>query len=359
MVLFPLLLTTENYTLHTFVRPTIWMFQSSLANPFGHSFEISELEKVQQQTLSHPSKMTWQQALQDYRHFLDIERGLSDNTQRNYIRDVKKLILFLEEKNLDDNPVRIPKETVRKFVHEAAKTLNPRSQARIISGLRSFFNFLVFEDYRTDNPMDLIESPKTGRKLPDTLSEKEIDTIIAAIDLSKPQGERNRAMLETLYGCGLRVSELINLRISDLFFEEDFIKVTGKGDKQRFVPISGFNKKFIDGYRREIRVHQNIQKGHEDILFLNRRGKQLTRAMLFTIVKRLAVKTGLKKKISPHTFRHSFATHLLRNGADLRAIQQMLGHESITTTEVYVHLDRNDLTRVVNEFHPRTNNSSR
>lgn len=297
--------------------------------------------------------MNWQQALVDYRHYLKIERGLSANTQQNYTRDIKKLVAFLDTNGLSDDPICIGKETIQRFIYEVAKTMNHRSQARIISGLKSFFNYLMFEEYRKDHPLDLIESPKIGRKLPDTLSEQEINAIINAIDLSKPEGERNRAMLETLYGCGLRVSELINLNISDLFFEEDFIKVTGKGDKQRFVPISGINKKYIDIYRKDIRIHQAIQKGFEDILFLNRRGKQLTRAMLFTIVKQLAEKTGLQKNISPHTFRHSFATHLLQNGADLRAIQQMLGHESITTTEIYFHVDRSDLTRVMNKFHPR------
>lgn len=297
--------------------------------------------------------MNWQQALEDYRHYLNIERGLSTNTQRNYERDVQKLMAFLETNDVNEGPLRITQETLQQFIYEVAKTMNPRSQARIISGLKSFFNYLIFEEYRKDNPLDLIESPKIGRKLPDTLSEDEIDALIGAIDLSHPQGERNRAMLETLYGCGLRVSELVDLKISDLFFEEDFIKVTGKGDKQRFVPIGPINQRYIAIYREEIRVHQEIKKGFEDILFLNRRGKQLTRAMLFTIVKRLAHKIGLKKNISPHTFRHSFATHLLQNGADLRAIQQMLGHESITTTEVYVHLDRSDLTRTINEFHPR------
>ncbi len=297
--------------------------------------------------------MKWMQALTDYQHYLKIERGLSENSIKNYVFDVEKLIAFLEVNNITESPVRIQKETIQQFVYDVAKNLNPRSQARIISGLKSFFNYLVFEDYREDNPLDLIESPKIGRKLPDTLSEDEIDQIIAAIDLSKPEGERNRAMLETLYGCGLRVSELVGLSISDLFFDEGFIKVTGKGDKQRFVPISDYNIKYIDIYRNEVRVHQNAQKGHEDILFLNRRGKQLTRAMIFTIIKRLAEKNGLKKSISPHTFRHSFATHLLKNGADLRAIQQMLGHESITTTEVYVHVDRSHLTEVVNKYHPR------
>ena len=297
--------------------------------------------------------MKWKQALQDYNHYLKIERGLSENSIKNYIWDVEKLIAFLVENDISISPISIDKETVQRFIYEIAKTVSPRSQARIISGLKSFFNYLNFEDYRKDNPMDLLESPKIGRKLPDTLSEDEINQLIGAIDLSKPQGERNRAILETLYGCGLRVSELINLKISDLFFEEDFIKVTGKGDKQRFVPISDFNKKYINIYRKEIRVHQSIQKGFDDILFLNRRGKQLTRAMIFTIIKQLAIKIELGKSISPHTFRHSFATHLLQNGADLRAIQQMLGHESITTTEVYMHVDRSHLAEVMNKYHPR------
>ncbi|NHF61298.1 site-specific tyrosine recombinase XerD [Flavobacteriaceae bacterium TP-CH-4] len=297
--------------------------------------------------------MKWKEALLDYRHYLKIERGLSDNSISNYTMDVEKLIGFLERNGLVETPLQIGKETVQQFIYEIAKSVHASSQARIISGLRSFFNYIVFEDYREDNPMDLIESPKIGRKLPDTLSISEINALIGAIDLSKPHGERNRAMVETLYGCGLRVSELINLRISDLFFEEDFIKVTGKGDKQRFVPISSVNKKYIELYRNEVRVHIKISKGHEDILFLNRRGKQLTRAMVFTIIKRLAEAIDLNKNISPHTFRHSFATHLLENGADLRAIQQMLGHESITTTEVYVHVDRSHLSEVLNNFHPR------
>ena len=297
--------------------------------------------------------MNWKQAIQDYGHYLKIERGLSENSIKNYIWDIEKLIRFLEENNISVDPITIGQETVQRFIYDIAKAVNPRSQARIISGLKSFFNYMNFEDYRQDNPMDLLESPKIGRKLPDTLSLDEINQLIGAIDLSKPEGERNRAMLETLYGCGLRVSELINLKISDLFFEEDFIKVTGKGDKQRFVPISDFNKKYITIYRKEIRVHQHIQKGYDDILFLNRRGKQLTRAMIFTIIKQLALKIDLGKNISPHTFRHSFATHLLQNGADLRAIQQMLGHESITTTEVYMHVDRSHLADVMNKYHPR------
>lgn len=297
--------------------------------------------------------MKWHRALQDYQHYLKIERGLSENSIANYSLDVMKLIRFLDEIECSLSPTEINKETVQKFIYEIAKVVNPRSQARVISGLKSFFNYLVFEDYRTDNPMDLIESPKTGRKLPDTLSIAEINLLIKSIDLSKPEGERNRAILETLYGCGLRVSELVNLKLSDLYFEEDFIKVTGKGNKQRYVPISDINKKYIIIYQKDVRVHQNIQKGFEDILFLNRRGKQLTRAMIFTIIKQLAMAAELDKKISPHTFRHSFATHLLTNGADLRAIQQMLGHESITTTEIYMHVDRSHLTEVMRKFHPR------
>jgi len=298
-------------------------------------------------------KMKWEQALRDYKHYLKIERGLSENSIKNYELDIQKLINFLTVSNGPKNPKEIGKEVLQKFVYELPKTVNPRSQARIISGLKGFFNYLVFEDYRDNNPMDLIESPKIGRKLPDTLSTDEINQLIAAIDLSKPEGERNRAILETLYGCGLRVSELLNLKFSDLYFEEDFIKVTGKGDKQRFVPISKVNKKYINLYQNEIRIHQKIAMGHEDYVFLNRRGKQLTRAMIFTIIKRLAEVIGLDKSISPHTFRHSFATHLLENGADLRAIQQMLGHESITTTEVYMHVNRTHLAKVLNEFHPR------
>ncbi|NAS12059.1 site-specific tyrosine recombinase XerD [Poritiphilus flavus] len=297
--------------------------------------------------------MNWYQALEDYRNYLSIERGLSENSIQNYKRDVVKLKVFSSDSGLEKDPLKIDQETVQLFIHHLAKTVNPRSQARTISGLKSFFNYLVFENYREDNPMDLVESPKIGRKLPDTLSTDEIDALIQAIDLSKPEGERNRAMLETLYGCGLRVSELTGLKISDLFFEEDFINVTGKGDKQRFVPIAPITKKYIEIYRTEVRIHQKIQKGNEDILFLNRRGARLSRAMVFAIIKQLALKTGQKKNISPHTFRHSFATHLLQKGADLRAIQQMLGHESITTTEVYVHVDRQHLAEIVNQYHPR------
>lgn len=297
--------------------------------------------------------MKWQQALKDYQSYLRIERGLSENTIFNYSFDIKKLMGWLDTNQIQVSPVQIDENQVQEFVYQLAKTVNPRTQSRIISGLKGFFNYLIFEDYRKTNPLELIESPKTGRKLPDTLSQQEIDAIINAVDLSSAQGERNRAMLEALYSCGLRVSELTNLKISDLFFDEGFIQVTGKGNKQRFVPIAKVTMKYILIYINEVRVHENIVKEHQDILFLNRRGKKLTRAMVFTIIKQLAEKAGVRKTISPHTFRHSFATHLLENGADLRAIQQMLGHESITTTEIYMHVDRKYLSDVLLKYHPR------
>lgn len=297
--------------------------------------------------------MKWQNAIRDFQLYLKIERGLSKNTIDSYTRDLDKLILFLAENEISFTPISIDNSTIQQFNYEVAKKVNPRSQSRIISGLRSFFDYLVFEDYRETNPTDLIEAPKIGRKLPDTLSEEEINELISAVDLSHPQGERNRTILETLYSCGLRVSELITLKISDLFFDEGFIKVTGKGNKERFVPIHYNAQKYITIYINEIRSHLKPAKSFEDTLFLNRRGKGLTRQMIFTILKDLAVKINLNKKISPHTLRHSFATHLLKNGADLRAIQLMLGHESVTTTEVYVHLDKSYLKEVVETYHPR------
>ncbi|TDD94443.1 site-specific tyrosine recombinase XerD [Flavobacterium cellulosilyticum] len=297
--------------------------------------------------------MSWSTYVKNYQSYLRIERGLSKNTITNYSFDIERLCLFLKNNHISVSPLTISEETIQQFIYSVSQEVNPRSQARMISGLKSFFSYLIFEDYRIDNPMELIETPKTGRKLPDTLSVGEIDALIAAVDLSSKEGERNRAMLETLYGCGLRVSELVSLKISDLFFEEGFVKITGKGNKQRFVPIGSLTQKYILIYKNSIRTNLNIKKGHEDTLFLNRRGSQLTRAMIFTIIKDLATQIDLNKKISPHTFRHSFATHLLENGADLRSIQLMLGHESITTTEIYVHLDRKFLTQVINSFHPR------
>jgi len=297
--------------------------------------------------------MNWNGYIKSFQSYLKIERGLSKNTIDNYTFDLERLCAFLADNDMSVSPEGITEEVIQQFIYTISQEVNARSQARIISGLKSFFSYMIFEDYRADNPMELIEAPKIGRKLPDTLSVDEIDRLIAAVDLSTPEGERNRALLETLYGCGLRVSELVTLKISDLFFEEGFIKITGKGNKQRFVPIAPSTQKYITLYKNSIRTHLTIAKGFEDTLFLNRRGKQLTRAMIFTIIKTLAVAIDLKKNISPHTLRHSFATHLLENGADLRSIQLMLGHESITTTEIYVHLDRKHLKQIIHTYHPR------
>jgi integrase/recombinase XerD len=299
--------------------------------------------------------MTWHQALSDYKNYLLLERGLAENSVVNYSLDIKKLINYLESNSIAISPLKISAEILQQFIYEVAKVVNVRSQSRIISGLKSFFIYLIFEGYRENNPMDLIDCPKIGRKLPDTLSVAEIDNLVNSVNLGTKEGERNQAIIETLYGCGLRVSELIDLKLSDLFFKEGFIKVTGKGNKQRFVPIGEVTQKYISEYIRNSRTLVPLKKKASDVLFLNRRGNMLTRAMIFTIVKNLAVKADLQKHISPHTFRHSFATHLLENGADLRAIQQMLGHESITTTEIYLHVDKSHLQKVITEFHPRRN----
>lgn len=298
---------------------------------------------------------SWVNYINDYKSYLKIERGLSVNSVTNYAFDLQKLTDYLNDNKIETSPIHINEDILQQFIYSVANDLSPRSRTRLISGLKSFFNFLVFEDYRKDMPMELIEVPKLGRKLPDTLSTTEIDSLINAIDLNSNEGERNRALLETLYSCGLRVSELVTLKLSDLFFDEGFIKITGKGNKQRFVPIGSFTQKYIEVYKNGLRSRLAIHKGHEDTLFLNRRGSGLTRAMVFTIIKRLSVSINLNKTISPHTFRHSFATHLLENGADLRSIQLMLGHESITTTEVYMHLDRKFLNKVLNMYHPRKN----
>ncbi|MGB3775822.1 MAG: site-specific tyrosine recombinase XerD [Leeuwenhoekiella sp.] len=300
--------------------------------------------------------MNWSQANKEYLNYLKLERGLADNSIKNYRFDLEKLQKWLAKNNIDLKPLTINQEVLQQFIYETAKSLSARSQARLISGLKGFFGYLLEEDYRKDNPMDLIELPKLGRKLPDTLSTGDIDKIVEAVDLSKNEGIRNQAIIETLYGCGLRVSELLDLRFSDLFFKEGFILVTGKGDKQRFVPIAKHTQSYILKYIEETRDKQPVKSAFKDNLFLNRRGARLTRAMIFTIVKNAAEMAGIKKNISPHTFRHSFATHLLQNGADLRAIQQMLGHESITTTEVYMHVDRTHLRKVMEDFHPRKQN---
>ncbi|OUS15771.1 site-specific tyrosine recombinase XerD [Nonlabens dokdonensis] len=297
--------------------------------------------------------MNWKQAVKDFSTYMQLERGLSVNTVKAYKRDLNKLIQWLSENNMKDSPALITQDALRSYIYALAKTVQPRSQARSISSLKAFFEFLILERYREDQPMELIETPKIGRKLPDTLSTIEIDKLIDSIDRSTPEGERNRVILETLYACGLRVSELISLKISDLFFDEGFIKVTGKGDKQRFVPVGNHTIKMINTYKNEVRIHVPLKPDHTDTLFLNRRGAGLTRAMIFHIIKEQAIEAGIKKTISPHTFRHSFATHLLENGADLRSIQMMLGHESITTTEIYMHVDRVHLAKVINEHHPR------
>ena len=295
----------------------------------------------------------WRKVNTDYQNYLRLQRGLSQNTVVSYGLDIEKLIGYLEKYNITEPPDTIQVDTLRQFVYEVSKELNARSQARLISALKSFFKFMISEKGREDFPMSLIDSPKIGVKLPDTLSLKEIDAMLASIDLSTDEGHRNKAIIETLYGCGLRVSELVSLRLSDLFFEADFIRVMGKGSKQRLVPIESYTQKQINNYINNQRKQLKIAKGHEDYVFLNRRGKQLTRAMIFTIVRQVAENIGLQKTISPHTFRHSFATHLLENGANLRAIQMMLGHENITTTEIYVHVEKSYLREALVKYHPR------
>ena len=296
--------------------------------------------------------MLWKDALYDYKMYLKLEKRVSDNTIENYLRDLDKLINYS-----DKLPLEYQQDDITQFIHQfATSEYSVRSQARLISSLKSFFGYLQLEEFREDNPASMLESPKIGLKLPDVLSEIEIDQMIEVIDLSKPEGQRNRAIIEMLYGCGLRVSELTNLKISDLFFDEGFVRVIGKGNKQRLVPISEYTIKYINLYKDTIRVHTKIQPGYEDFLFLNRRGKALTRVMIFTIVKELSIIGGIEKTISPHTFRHSFATHLLKNGADLRAIQLMLGHESISTTEIYTHVDQEFIRDAILNFHPRNKN---
>ncbi|EGD34314.1 site-specific tyrosine recombinase XerD [Capnocytophaga sp. oral taxon 338] len=295
----------------------------------------------------------WKKLLKDFEHYLKIERGMSENSVHSYLFDMEKLREFVAIHQIEETPVNISAETLRMFIYEVGKELHARSQSRLISALKSFFKFLLLENYREDFPMETIDTPKFGMKLPDTLSLEEIDAIIAGIDLSTEEGHRNRAIIETLYGCGLRVSELVNLHLSDLFFSEGFIRVLGKGNKQRLVPISEYTQKEINNYILHQRKNIPIVKEFSDIVFLNRRGKQLTRAMIFTIIKQAASAIGLTKTISPHTFRHSFATHLLENGANLRAIQLMLGHESIITTEIYTHIDHSYLSQVINTYHPR------
>ena len=299
--------------------------------------------------------MNWVSTIKGFKNYLQLERSLSKNSIKAYLHDVEKLFQFLELKGIDLPPEKVAQKHIEEFLMWISELgLNARSQARILSGLKAFYKYLMMEDIIDNSPAELIESPKIGRKLPEVLSIEEINEVINAIDLSKPEGERNKAMLETLYSCGLRVTELINLKVSNLLLDEGFVRVVGKGDKERITPIGSIAIKQIKIYVASKRNHMNnIDKKSEDTLFLNRRGKQLTRVMIFTIIKNLAQKAGIKKTISPHTFRHSFATHLVEGGADLRAVQEMLGHESITTTEIYTHLDREYLRQAILDFHPR------
>tara|TARA_B100001287_G_scaffold55401_1_gene43902 strand:- start:2809 stop:3708 length:900 start_codon:yes stop_codon:yes gene_type:complete len=297
--------------------------------------------------------MKWNHAINDFKDYLKIERGLSENSITSYENDINKLKSFLNDIG-KISPLNVSADHIKEFVYNISKEVKANSQSRIISGLKSFYDYLLFEKLIKINPVSNIESPKLRRKLPSTLSIEEINSMINNIDKTKKESERNIAIIETLYGCGLRVSELINLKISDLYFEEDFVKVTGKGNKQRLVPVSEVNKQCINTYLINSRTKLNIDSRSSDIIFLNRNGYKLTRAMIFTIVKSLSKKAGIKKTISPHSFRHSFATHLLENGADLKTIQQLLGHESITTTEIYMHLDNKALVNVMKKFHPRS-----
>ncbi len=299
--------------------------------------------------------MKWSDCKKGYENFLKLEKSLSQNSVSAYVNDINKLISFLDEEEKKIPPEKVRLQHLKKFVEWLnLKGVSPRTQARTISGIKSFFKYLLIEEKIMNDPTTLLESPKVGRKLPDILSMEEIDLLIDSVDVSKPEGQRNRAMLETLYSCGLRVSELVNLKISNLSFDQGFIKVEGKSDKERLVPISKSAMEEITKYTEGYRTGLNISKESSNILFLNRRGKTLSRVMVFTIIKGLAEKVNLGKKISPHTFRHSFATHLINGGADLRAVQEMLGHESILTTEIYTHIDKDYLKSTIQQFHPRS-----
>lgn len=299
--------------------------------------------------------MKWEDSKKGYENYLKLEKSLSQNSVSAYINDINKLIDFLDKNHKKIAPDKVKLTHLKSFIEWLnERGVSPRTQARTISGIKSFYKFLLIEEKITSDPTALLESPKIGRKLPDILSMEEIDSLIEAIDLEKPEGQRNKAMLETLYSCGLRVSELVNLKLTNLHFDQGYVKIEGKADKERLVPVSNRAvdeiNKYLNGYRKTLRIH----KDSENILFLNRRGKKLSRVMVFTIIKNLAEKIGIDKKISPHTFRHSFATHLINGGADLRAVQEMLGHESILTTEIYTHLDKDYLRNTIHQFHPRS-----
>jgi len=299
--------------------------------------------------------MNWEEGKKGYENYLKLEKSLSQNSVSAYINDINKLINFFSQQNSKITPVKVKLEHLKEFLTWLnEKEISPRTQARTISGIKSFYKYLLVEGKVTTDPTTLLESPKIGRKLPDVLSIEEIDNLIDAVDCEKSEGQRNKAMLETLYSCGLRVSELVSLKITNLYFDQGFIRVEGKGNKERLVPVSENAKEEVEKYMNGYRKRLNVAKDSENILFLNRRGHKLSRVMVFTIIKNLAKKTGLKKSISPHTFRHSFATHLINGGADLRAVQEMLGHESILTTEIYTHLDREYLKTTIQQFHPRS-----
>ena len=297
--------------------------------------------------------MSWESSIKEFKYYLKVERSLADNSIQSYLRDINKFANYCRD--IKKNEKSVATQDIRNFIsHLVSEKISPRSQARIISGIKAFYKYLILEDYIKDDPTLLIENPKIGLKLPEVLSVEEIELIISSIDFSKKQGQRNKAIIETLYSCGLRVTELINLKISNINFNDEYIKVIGKGNKERLTPIGSNALKYIQIYVNEVRIHKKISKGNEDIVFLNNRGSKLSRVMIFTLIKNILKKIGIKKKVSPHTFRHSFATHLIEGGADLRAVQEMLGHESITTTEIYTHLDKDYLRSNIMQFHPRS-----
>lgn len=299
--------------------------------------------------------MNWETLIKQFKHYLQLERSLAANSVEAYVHDIVKLREFLDISNIAVSPLKLEQGHIQaflKYINDLG--LSAHSQARILSGIKAFYKFLLMEEMLQKDPSELIEGPKLGRKLPDTLDYHEIEQMFESIDVSTPEGFRNRAMLETLYSSGLRVSELVGLKITNVYFDMGFLKILGKGDKERMVPIGRAALKYIRLYVDEVRVHVPVDKASENVVFLNRRGKQLSRVMVFMLIKNVAVKAGIRKNISPHTFRHSFATHLIEGGADLRAVQEMLGHESITTTEIYTHLDRDYLKQVVKDFHPRS-----
>ena len=299
--------------------------------------------------------MNWEEGKKGFENYLKLEKSLSQNSVAAYVNDISKLIDYLDKNYSKVGPLKVKLEHLKGFIAWLnEREISPRTQARTISGIKSFYKYLLIEGKLTSDPTALIESPKIGRKLPDVLSMDEIDSLINAVDLSKAEGQRNKAMLETLYSCGLRVSELVGLKITNLFFEQGYIKVEGKSEKERLVPVSSKAIEEVNRYLHEYRKRLKVAKDSENILFLNRRGRKLSRVMIFTIIKNLAESIGLEKSISPHTFRHSFATHLINGGADLRAVQEMLGHESILTTEIYTHLDRDYLKSTIQQFHPRS-----